>query len=157
MAAWHDRAQIHTVRNLPLSPLKTGELGWPMLHLKQSVRGARRTLITRLQPHPSRRAQFCSKAQQPHCYYLHVGPSGDFWTGHEVFAAKHLQPDYVKSVALPEGWTEESPKTEALIALLDENPSLLHRIYDTGVIDRNLLQEDDEAHSLESMSRKDDP
>ena len=74
-----------------------------------------------------------------------------------MFAAKHLQPDYVKSVALPEGWTEESPKTEALIALLDENPSLLHRIYDTGVIDRNLLQEDDEAHSLESMSRKDDP
>jgi hypothetical protein len=33
--------------------------------------------------------------------FLHIAPCGDFWTGHEVFAAKHLQPDYVKSIPIP--------------------------------------------------------
>jgi len=34
--------------------------------------------------------------------YLHVSPSGDIWTGAELFAAKHLQPDYVTSILIPE-------------------------------------------------------
>jgi hypothetical protein len=33
--------------------------------------------------------------------FLHIAPCGDFWTGREVFAAKHLQPDYVRSIAIP--------------------------------------------------------
>lgn len=37
----------------------------------------------------------------PSKLYLHIGPSGDCWTGASIFAAKHLQPDYVKSIELP--------------------------------------------------------
>ncbi len=33
--------------------------------------------------------------------YLHIAPCGDYWTGYEVFAAKHLNPDYVKSLRIP--------------------------------------------------------
>jgi hypothetical protein len=48
--------------------------------------------------------------------YLHVGPSGDFWTGHLIFAVKHLQPDYVKSVRLEPGVC-----VNTLLDLLEEN------------------------------------
>ncbi|KAL7545246.1 hypothetical protein ACHAWF_013561 [Thalassiosira exigua] len=36
--------------------------------------------------------------------YFHVSPSGDWWTGPSIFAAKHLQPDYVKSIPMPPGF-----------------------------------------------------
>ena len=36
--------------------------------------------------------------------FLHVSPSGDCWTGQEIFAAKHLQPDYVRSIPVPDGF-----------------------------------------------------
>jgi len=39
--------------------------------------------------------------------YLHVAPDGDWWTGHEIFAAKHLQPDYVRSICMPTGFDVE--------------------------------------------------
>jgi cytochrome c1 len=34
-------------------------------------------------------------------WFLHIGPSGDYWTGASLFAAKHLQPGYVKSIPIP--------------------------------------------------------
>ncbi len=34
--------------------------------------------------------------------FLHIAPCGDYWTGYEVFAAKHLNPDYVKSIPIPD-------------------------------------------------------
>ena len=47
--------------------------------------------------------------------YLHVGPSGDFWTGPSIFAAKHLTPGYVRSVELG-----RSLDADALLELLEE-------------------------------------
>jgi hypothetical protein len=35
--------------------------------------------------------------------FLHVGPSGDSWIGTSIYAAKHLQPDYAKSIQIPQG------------------------------------------------------
>lgn len=53
--------------------------------------------------------------------YLHVGPSGDVWTGESIFAAKHLQPDYVKSVSL-----EGEPA-----AMMENDGSLLTEILES--------------------------
>lgn len=59
-------------------------------------------------------------------WYLHIGPSGDYWTGTSLFAAKHLQPNYVKSIPLPsrdfnvDEFMEELPLKE------------IQKIYDTG-------------------------
>lgn len=57
--------------------------------------------------------------------YLHVGPSGDCWAGASIFAAKHLQPDYVRSILLP-------PLTcvESLLERLEGDPKLAQQIYD---------------------------
>lgn len=69
------------------------------------------------------------------CIYLHVGPSGDFWTGHSIFAAKHLQPDYVKSVKL-----DEKIDVDALLDLLEENgDEWAQAIYDEGKFPQVLL------------------
>ena len=62
--------------------------------------------------------------------YLHVGPSGDCWTGSSIFAAKHLQPDYVKSVPLDMSVEHQ----ERLVDILEERTDLAHQIYDTGRI-----------------------
>lgn len=60
--------------------------------------------------------------------YFHIAPCGDYWTGHEVFAAKHLQPDYVKSIPIPRGLDLEA-KLEDFDGDLDK---LLQKVYDTG-------------------------
>jgi hypothetical protein len=67
--------------------------------------------------------------------YLHIGPSGDCWTGSSIYAAKHLQPGYVKSILLP-------PHTdaEALLERLDEQPKTSQQIYDDGVLPAGLLE-----------------
>jgi hypothetical protein len=75
------------------------------------------------------------KAKTP--LYLHIGPSGDCWTGSSIFAAKHLQPDYVKSVLLP----EEGVCVDTLVAVLEENAKLAQEIYDTGKLPKQLLDE----------------
>jgi hypothetical protein len=67
--------------------------------------------------------------------YLHVGPSGDFWTGHAIFAAKHLQPDYVKSVRLEPGVC-----VDTLLELLEENDDWTREIYDNEAFPEDLLQ-----------------
>ena len=37
-----------------------------------------------------------------YCCHLHIAPDGDWWTSDdaEIFAAKHLQPDYVHSLPI---------------------------------------------------------
>lgn len=69
--------------------------------------------------------------------YLHVGPSGDFWTGHSIFAAKHLQPDYVKSVRL-----DESIDVDELLELLEDlGDDCTQLIYDKGEIPERVIDQ----------------
>jgi hypothetical protein len=42
-----------------------------------------------------------SNNNKKNALYLHIGPSGDCWTGPSLFAAKHLEPGYVRSILLP--------------------------------------------------------
>lgn len=67
--------------------------------------------------------------------YLHVGPSGDCWAGASIFAAKHLQPDYVRSIVLP-------PLTcvESLLERLESDPKLAQQIYDDEKVLAPLLE-----------------
>ncbi|KAL3774478.1 hypothetical protein ACHAW5_001233 [Stephanodiscus triporus] len=72
--------------------------------------------------------------------YLHVGPCGDFWTGRSIFAAKHLQPGYVRSVEL-----DVSLDVDALLDLLqeeddDDDASWARAIYDEGALPPDLLR-----------------
>ena len=73
------------------------------------------------------------------CLYLHVGPSGDFWTGPSIFAAKHLQPDYVKSIQLDSAVTN----VDLLLELLEENDDTNwgQRIYDEESLPQELLDQ----------------
>ena len=76
--------------------------------------------------------------------YLHVAPCGDYWTGHEVFAAKHLNPDYVKSIPVPikvapeggdaGGIEYEFDPEEILQGYDGDLDQLLKKVYDTGDI-----------------------
>lgn len=68
--------------------------------------------------------------------YLHVGPSGDCWTGASIFAAKHLQPDYVKSISLPLNICAES-----LLEKLEDDTKLCQQIYDDEKLPEDLLKE----------------
>ena len=74
--------------------------------------------------------------------FLHIAPCGDFWTGHEVFAAKHLQPDYVRSIAIP---VEMEGDIESLLHYYDGDlDSLLKRAYDErdiSIIIENLCKQ----------------
>lgn len=64
--------------------------------------------------------------------FLHIAPCGDFWIGHEVFAAKHLQPDYVRSIAIP---VEMEGGIESLLHDYDGDlDALLKRAYDESDI-----------------------
>ncbi|CAJ1938922.1 unnamed protein product [Cylindrotheca closterium] len=78
--------------------------------------------------------------------YLHVGPSGDCWTGDSIFAAKHLQPDYVKSIPLPvnNNVTDEDglqqQKIDCLLEVLEDDQDLTASIYDTESIPSELLE-----------------
>ncbi|ETV75470.1 hypothetical protein H257_10307 [Aphanomyces astaci] len=64
--------------------------------------------------------------------FLHISPCGDWWTGSNMYAAKHLSSDYVKSIALPDGFDEVTLETLP-------NASL-QRMYDTGVLDATLVR-----------------
>jgi hypothetical protein len=67
--------------------------------------------------------------------FLHIGPSGDCWTGTSIFAAKHLQPDYVKSIPLPSYICAES-----LLELLEDNKTLAQQVYDNQKLPEDLLK-----------------
>lgn len=78
--------------------------------------------------------------------YLHVGPSGDCWTGDSIFAAKHLQPDYVKSIPLPgdiiDGDDDDDDmqqKIDNLLEVLEDDQELAASIYDAESIPSDLL------------------
>lgn len=76
--------------------------------------------------------KFSNQAPEDAQLYLHIGPSGDSWTGAAMFAAKHLQPGYVKSIALP-----KHTKAEEVEALLASDLDLALKLYDTP--DVNLI------------------
>lgn len=70
--------------------------------------------------------------------FLHVGPSGDCWTGSSIYAAKHLQPDYVKSIPIP-----SHVCTESLLRILEGDATLAQQIYDDERLPPNLIQEEE--------------
>jgi hypothetical protein len=100
--------------------------------------------------------------------YLHVGPSGDCWTGHSIFAAKHNQPGYIKSIPLmklqqvllhmygdngskdddddndDDNDDDEEETTSVLgyilIGVLEQYPECAYEIYDTECIPKKLQQ-----------------
>jgi hypothetical protein len=85
--------------------------------------------------------------QKSKTVFLHVGPSGDCWTGDSIFAAKHLQPDYVRSISLAEDEMmmaflddDNDDTTDILLALLDENDDWAREIYDTKKFPSELLK-----------------
>lgn len=68
--------------------------------------------------------------------YLHIGPSGDFWTGTSIFAAKHLQHDYVRSIELP-----NHINIDQLTEILDNLDNLIQQsIYDHSIIPHSILE-----------------
>ena len=58
-----------------------------------------------------------------HPAYLHISPSGDAWVSPELFAAKHLNNDYVRSFG---------PVDEGTFDVDDMDVSELNDLYDTG-------------------------
>jgi len=83
--------------------------------------------------------------------YLHVGPSGDSWIGDAIFAAKHNQPGYVKSIPLTSDNSIATDTEEAnrLVDILEEHPEWAQEIYDTECLPEalrahmELIAEDD--------------
>jgi len=67
--------------------------------------------------------------------FLHVGPSGDCWTGPSIFAAKHLQPDYIKSIPIP-----SNIPIDALIDFLEDNVTVSQEVYDTGTLSEEHIE-----------------
>jgi hypothetical protein len=71
--------------------------------------------------------------------------SGDWWTGPSIFAAKHLQPDYVKSIPIPPDFdpnkyfSEDEEESESSSMSWKEKQQLLHQIYDEGKLPADLL------------------
>ncbi|VEU39751.1 unnamed protein product [Pseudo-nitzschia multistriata] len=81
--------------------------------------------------------------------YLHVGPSGDGWIGDAIFAAKHNQPGYVKSIPLTsndlirtdDDNDSDNVEGSLLIEILEENPHWAQEIYDTERLPKALKQQ----------------
>jgi hypothetical protein len=82
------------------------------------------------------RAHFTTTTSSVDQVFLHVGPSGDCWTGSSIYAAKHLQPDYVKSIPIP-----THVCIDTLMDKLERDEELTRKVYDDGAIPPNLLQE----------------
>jgi hypothetical protein len=74
--------------------------------------------------------------------YLHVGPSGECWTGDEIFAAKHLQPDYVKSILLP-----PNVDPTRVLELVEADVKLGQRIYDEARLPPSLISALDDTET----------
>jgi hypothetical protein len=70
--------------------------------------------------------------------YLHVAPDGDHWISGELFAAKHLQPDYVKSILIPNEIEMNILKTIEDFENVDGFDVLMKDVYDTGDLSRLL-------------------
>lgn len=83
--------------------------------------------------------------------YLHVGPSGDCWIGESIFAAKHLQPDYVKSIPIPESLMVHKDHQNVIDLLVKcietSNQAIQQKIYDDSAIPEFIIE-----HVLSSSS-----
>jgi uncharacterized protein YunC (DUF1805 family) len=57
---------------------------------------------------------------EPEAQFVHLAPSGDWWCGSSLYAAKHNPSDYVRSVPLPAGtaMSEDIPE-QAIFAMYD--------------------------------------
>ena len=79
--------------------------------------------------------------------FLHVSPSGDVWTGYSLFAAKHLQPNYVKSLPLDSEISGD--QAELLLELLEDNLNdggdWAQSIYDEGYLPKELVDAFEDA------------
>ncbi len=93
--------------------------------------------------------------------YLHVGPSGDSWIGDAIFAAKHNQPGYVKSIPLgnDDNFVFEDTAMEIneemgslLIEVLDEHPEWAQEIYDTECFPESLQKHMQSLHEEDNES-----
>jgi hypothetical protein len=63
--------------------------------------------------------------------YIHISPCGDWWIGTEIFAAKHLPSDFVKSILLP---------TKYDVKLLNSLPqSHFIGMYETGTLHESIV------------------
>jgi len=63
-------------------------------------------------------------------FFIHISPSGDFWTGEGVFAAKHLSSNYLRSIPIPnkvDVYTIEQKLNEL-------EPEKIQEIYDSGTL-----------------------
>jgi hypothetical protein len=65
--------------------------------------------------------------------FLHISPSGDWWTGGKMYAAKHLPSDYVKSLLLPEGFNVDSLQNLPFTTFV--------QMYDDGKLDKSISGE----------------
>lgn len=110
-------------RPLPFSPRNQGQLRWHSSDDDTEIRSSENGEST---------------------LFLHVGPSGDCWTGYSIFAAKHLQPDYVRSVALPRNCDEA--QAEALLEAIDGDTALQRQIYDEKRIPETLFSKLKQKH-----------
>lgn len=60
---------------------------------------------------------------------LHISPCGDWWLGTEIYAAKHNPSGYVRSIKLPDDFSEHDHSLDSL------PESTFLAMYDTGFLD----------------------
>ncbi len=71
--------------------------------------------------------------------FLHLSPSGDVWIGDEMFAAKHLQTGYLRSIHISA--KEDTLLEERVEEWCNSAPlSQLQDIYDTGRLPDGVLE-----------------
>ena len=70
--------------------------------------------------------------------FLHISPSGDTWIGDEIFAAKHLQTGYLRSIHIS---VEEDVELEERIEVWCNGLSVaeLQGIYDSGKVEDGIF------------------
>mmetsp|Transcript_39478 Transcript_39478/g.118506 ORF Transcript_39478/g.118506 Transcript_39478/m.118506 type:complete len:180 (-) Transcript_39478:1764-2303(-) len=84
--------------------------------------------------------------------YLHIAPCGDHWTSPELFAAKHLQPDYVRSIPVPDNFDAE----DAFFGEEDDGgEEVIRRAYDEGSIPDDILRRFEDEEGGVSTENKD--
>ena len=71
--------------------------------------------------------------------FLHLSPSGDVWIGDEMFAAKHLQTGYLRSIHISA--KEDSELEERVEEWCNAAPlSQLQEMYDSGRLPDGVLE-----------------
>ncbi len=75
-------------------------------------------------------------AHDPSLLFLHVAPGGDWWIAPDLFAAKHLQSGYVRSVPLGQSEVLDIDFVNEFVQELSLADIL--RLYDTGEVPEQL-------------------